>query len=100
MAIPGGPSWKQRPLDARAFEIFKAGLKAENSGTGLPQVGSHPIDPFQSACLNFVSTPRDWEYLGLDDSDDPSPGFLGAASFLSILSMIPDGLRLGDLTSN
>ena len=71
----------------------------ENSGTGLPQIGSYPIDPFQSACINYVSTPDTWDSLGIDTSGGPSPGFLGAASFVSILSMIPDGLRLGDLTS-
>ena len=92
-------------LNRRALNIFKAGLKYLNEQGSFPSMGSQPLTPLQIACLSYSATPPYQLELGaMRDSFEfevigSRPGFMGKASFISILTCIPDGLRIGDLSA-
>ena len=57
-SVPGGPAWRTSWLDSRALQIFRAGLKVLNEQGALPSLGSQPLTPFESACISYVSFPK------------------------------------------
>ena len=102
--IPGGRAWENNRKDFEALKIFRSGIKYIHSGEGLPQMGSEPILPIQALCLSYVAQHSQVVSLGVrvdpySNREIRVPGFLGAASYTSILAVIPDGLQAGELSA-
>ena len=83
-------------MDKEAVRIFTIAAKDAFGGDGLRSVGEEPITPKESLLLTYSATPPRWESLGFDNDGQRIPGFLSTSSFISLLSILPDGLRPGE----
>lgn len=62
-------------------------------------MSSDPITPFQAACLCYVATHPAFASLGVTSDKERVPGYVSSAAFSAILTLMPDGLRPGELTA-